>query len=292
MQKAVSLTDMEKEFLSSLLIDKKKKSGNKESKKCRKLKQKVLTVDMLCENPFKSQPREQQIQHSELERPEKQKERVDSGNRYINAHEVVVVPSRLKRLFVLLGTDLPRKRRERDMTRTSISKGSSAEYSKSASKEKSDKRSEMSIKSSKNDATSASSWDYDEGGFEHFDTWDVLRDEYARDFGFDCSYSDDDNDSESQDTDPHFAILGTSQDDESSSPHILSPPIMSSLFNFIPQKLSSENYWLKYSLLRDGAHLETLLRYVKAATNTIVAIQTVDGETVSFLNKDVLNFIP
>jgi hypothetical protein len=74
-----------------------------------------------------------------------------------------------------------------------------------------------------------------------------------------------------------FKILGTSADDLSCHPHVLSPPAMESLTAFIPDTLSDQNFWLKYSLVRDGASLWKMLRQVRASTNSILAIETTDG---------------
>ena len=136
--------------------------------------------------------------------------------------------------------------------------------------------------------TTASSWDLSDGGFDHYDTWGVLKDEYAQEFGFDYSERnhnqnvvgslDDNDDDDDDDVVTSFRILGTSADDLSAQPHVLSPPLMESLLSFLPETLSSgQNFWLKFSLVRDGSSIETLLRYVRAAPNTILAIETTDG---------------
>ena len=122
----------------------------------------------------------------------------------------------------------------------------------------------------------------DEAGVEHFDAWQVLKDEYAADFGLDFLPhggvripDDDDDDNEAE---HHtFRILGTSADDVAAHPHVLSPPLMDALLNFVPDHLQADNLWLKYSLIRDGASLDTLKRYVRASVNTILAIETTEG---------------
>ena len=114
-----------------------------------------------------------------------------------------------------------------------------------------------------------------------FFNWQVLKDEYAEDFGFDFSargvtsetiLADDDSAGNT------FSILGTSADDQSVQPHVLSPPLMDALVNFLPDECQGENFWLRYSLVRDGASLDTMRNYVKAATFTIIAIETPKGE--------------
>jgi len=94
--------------------------------------------------------------------------------------------------------------------------------------------------------------------------WSVLSDEYALGYGAGDTIS--------------FRILGTSADDSSCHPHVLSPPLMESLQNFLPVGASEQNFWLKYSLVRDGASLVSLLRQIRGAKNTLLAIETVDGE--------------
>ena len=140
------------------------------------------------------------------------------------------------------------------------------------------------VRRDKDDLSSASSWDLSEGGFDHYDAWAVLKDEYADDFGF--SYRDGmgaagalvpDSDEES-DSAHIFKIIGTSADDVAAHPHVLSPPLMDSLLSFVPDSLADQNFWLKFSLVRDGANLDILKRYVRAATNTILAIETTNGD--------------
>jgi TLD len=106
---------------------------------------------------------------------------------------------------------------------------------------------------------------------------------YAEEFGFD--FNDTDSSikatlaNEDDDCTAHvFKILGTSASDASSQPHVLSPPVMDSLLSFVPDSLSMENYWMKFSLIRDGASLYTLKQYVKAAPYTLLAIETTKGQ--------------
>lgn len=94
--------------------------------------------------------------------------------------------------------------------------------------------------------------------------WSVLSDEYSLGYG-------------AENTLP-FRILGTSADDSSCHPHVLSPPLMESLQNFFPAGASDQNYWLKYSMVRDGASLMSLLKHIRGAKNTVIAIETVEGE--------------
>eukprot|EP00977_Amphora_coffeiformis_P000398 scaffold108_cov162-Amphora_coffeaeformis.AAC.9 len=75
-----------------------------------------------------------------------------------------------------------------------------------------------------------------------------------------------------------FKILGTDAKDESSTPHVLSPPLMDSLQKFLPFNKQGENFWMKYSLIRDGASTHTFLRNARGSKYTILALETVDGE--------------
>lgn len=91
-----------------------------------------------------------------------------------------------------------------------------------------------------------------------------------------CSVDDDDDEGSGQRG--MFKILGTSADDTLATPHVLSPPLMDSLLNFVPEHLANDNFWLKFSLVRDGASLDILKRYCRAATHTVLAIETTNGE--------------
>jgi hypothetical protein len=118
------------------------------------------------------------------------------------------------------------------------------------------------------------SWDMESNDdfVEHYDAWNVLKDEYAVGYG-------------ANDTLP-FRILGTSADDVDAHPHVLSPPLMESLQNFFPYSISEDNFWMKYSLLRDGASMHSLLQHSRGAKYTIIAIETVDGEVFGSFTAD------
>lgn len=108
------------------------------------------------------------------------------------------------------------------------------------------------------------SWDLESSNSAAIDAWGVLEDEYAEGYG-------------ALNTLP-FRILGTSANDSACHPHVLSPPLMESLQNFLPPTVSENNFWLKYSLVRDGASLPSLLRNIRGTRRTIIAIETVEGE--------------
>jgi hypothetical protein len=74
-----------------------------------------------------------------------------------------------------------------------------------------------------------------------------------------------------------FKILGTSANDISCHPHVLSPPLMEGLQLFMPESLQDHHYWLKYSLVREGPSLLKMLRHCRASQHTILAIETTDG---------------
>jgi hypothetical protein len=122
-----------------------------------------------------------------------------------------------------------------------------------------------------------SSWGDSE--VDHFDAWQVLKDEYAGDFGFDYTIDGSmPNFDDDQLENPGFKILGTSADDTSAHPHVLSPPLIDAVTTFIPDHLQGQNLWLKYSLVRDGASLETFKQYARASKDTILAIETTKGD--------------
>lgn len=75
-----------------------------------------------------------------------------------------------------------------------------------------------------------------------------------------------------------FDILGTSQHDFNALPHVLSPPIMHTLQSSLPFCKRSESFWLKYSMVRDGASMSTFLDTLRESQYTLMAIETVDGE--------------
>jgi hypothetical protein len=118
---------------------------------------------------------------------------------------------------------------------------------------------------------------WEDEGMKHFDAWQVLKDEYAKDYGFDYT-PDGAFPAEEGEMEPNtFQILGTSAEDTSSHPHVLSPPLMDAIINFLPEHLRGQNMWMKYSLVRDGASLETFKQYSRASNETLLAIETTKG---------------
>jgi len=108
------------------------------------------------------------------------------------------------------------------------------------------------------------SWMEDWDNLDYYDAWKVVEDEYENGYGGGGTLP--------------FLILGTSADDVSAHPHVLSPPLMESLQAFFPFSKSGDNFFMKYSLVRDGASLDTFLKHARGAKYTILAIETIDGE--------------
>jgi hypothetical protein len=73
-------------------------------------------------------------------------------------------------------------------------------------------------------------------------------------------------------------ILGTSADDPAAEPHVLSPILMQSFQEHLPYSKRGESFWLKYSLVRDGASSISFLQHLRGSKYTLMAMETVDGE--------------
>lgn len=117
-----------------------------------------------------------------------------------------------------------------------------------------------------NDADSPS-WDMfseTEDDPTRMDSWNILKDEYANGYGGGNTLE--------------FMILGTDADDEASQPHVLSPPLMESLQAFMPLTKSGQNFYLKYSMVRDGASLHSFLKRARGVHYSVLALETIDGE--------------
>lgn len=83
-----------------------------------------------------------------------------------------------------------------------------------------------------------------------------------------------------------FFVIGTHRKDASCVPHVLAPPIMNALQKHLPTNCAESNFWLKYSLLRDGASTHSIESKTGLARNTILAIETLDGDVFgSFMIK-------
>ena len=98
---------------------------------------------------------------------------------------------------------------------------------------------------------------------DRINAWNVLNSDYDM-YGYGKGFE--------------FKILGTSADDVDSQPHVVSPPLLESLSQFLPYAFSQQNPWMKYSLIRDGASYFKLLQNVRGSKATLIALETVDGE--------------
>ena len=118
----------------------------------------------------------------------------------------------------------------------------------------------------------------------------ISRDEYEPNKDIDAENAN--SDSMTLMHHPHrpFKILGTSANDVSCHPHVMSPPLMESLLAFMPEELSNNNYWLKYSLVRDAGNLWTMLRHMRASNVTALAIETTDGHVFGSFTYDAWRF--
>ena len=75
----------------------------------------------------------------------------------------------------------------------------------------------------------------------------------------------------------NFFILGTHKRDKACVPHVLTPPLMNALQKHLPRRNAQSNFWLKYSLLRDGATMHALEAKAGLSRFNIVAIETLKG---------------
>ena len=74
-----------------------------------------------------------------------------------------------------------------------------------------------------------------------------------------------------------FSILGADDDDQL-HPRVLTPSMMEAFRGFLPYTVTDANFWLKFSVARDGASLSTLLATLRASTYTIIGVETSNGE--------------
>ncbi|KAL9190099.1 hypothetical protein ACHAXT_007310 [Thalassiosira profunda] len=63
-------------------------------------------------------------------------------------------------------------------------------------------------------------------------------------------------------------------------PHVLSPLLMKCLRDHLPYALREEQFWLKYSLVRDGASLDVIFQTMRHSQHAILAIETSAGEVL------------
>ncbi|GKY96964.1 hypothetical protein MPSEU_000655400 [Mayamaea pseudoterrestris] len=58
---------------------------------------------------------------------------------------------------------------------------------------------------------------------------------------------------------------------------VLTPSLMESLRSFFPYAIADQNFWLKYSMQRDGVSLPILLSKVRTSKYTVLGVETRDG---------------
>jgi len=74
--------------------------------------------------------------------------------------------------------------------------------------------------------------------------------------------------------------------------HILTKPLMDALRSNLPLTIMEQNYWLKYSLLRDGASFYNMLQRIKCSNRTIITIETMEGEIFGSFTSDIWKLNP
>lgn len=74
-----------------------------------------------------------------------------------------------------------------------------------------------------------------------------------------------------------FAILGTNNVNDM-EPRVFTPGMMEGLRGFMPLQLYDQNFWLRFSLSRDGGTLDTLLTTIRASPYTMIGVETDHGE--------------
>lgn len=66
--------------------------------------------------------------------------------------------------------------------------------------------------------------------------------------------------------------------DDQRQQRVLSPINMESLQYFFPFSKAEDNFWLRYSMVRDGGSIQTFLEHAGRSKYSILAIETTDGE--------------
>jgi len=75
-----------------------------------------------------------------------------------------------------------------------------------------------------------------------------------------------------------YAILGARPDDADTDNYVLTPPIMDQLRQKLPQSVKNDNFWLKYSLSKDGASVRAMVEKMRNSSRSILCIETMQGE--------------
>ena len=74
-----------------------------------------------------------------------------------------------------------------------------------------------------------------------------------------------------------YPIIGVSDEIKDTS-RVLSPAMIDSLRNFLPFGTAEDNFWLKYSMSRDGASLDAMYHSIRQSPKTLLTIETFTGE--------------
>lgn len=74
------------------------------------------------------------------------------------------------------------------------------------------------------------------------------------------------------------SVVGTSSKDDSVHPRVLNLQIMDALQEHLPYSKRGQLFWLRYSMVRDGASMHTLVNNTAGSTHNLIAIETMDGE--------------
>ena len=62
------------------------------------------------------------------------------------------------------------------------------------------------------------------------------------------------------------------------NPRVFTPGVMEALRGFMPMKVMDHNFWLRFSLARDGTSFTKLLASIRASAFTLIGIETDRGE--------------
>ena len=109
---------------------------------------------------------------------------------------------------------------------------------------------------------------------------------------------DDDTEEETPDDDlddelnATFCVLAYSIEELLENPPILSPPIMDALRAFLPFAVQHDNFWLKYSMVRDGASFFTLLNKIRNSARTILVVETDQGDVFGSFTSSPWRILP
>eukprot|EP00553_Chaetoceros_curvisetus_P014622 CAMPEP_0204652458 /NCGR_PEP_ID=MMETSP0718-20130828/14559_1 /ASSEMBLY_ACC=CAM_ASM_000674 /TAXON_ID=230516 /ORGANISM="Chaetoceros curvisetus" /LENGTH=532 /DNA_ID=CAMNT_0051676415 /DNA_START=288 /DNA_END=1886 /DNA_ORIENTATION=+ len=289
MCREISVSDIEKVVLTSLFIDSCPARKNSSSDESHDESHSVLTDEMLLSTPF-SHPLDKKVKIREanydLFKKSEDLSHIKEQETIKKDHKQPIKSQSERPPFVWRrkGTIGKAKEQEHECTRRNSIEGRVSPRlislrDRCETESSNGIKTDMEVRNEDLDRFSSTSLSSrDENEVPQFDSWQVLNDEYAQDFGFDYRPDVDATANDDEQKVPSFQILGTSADDATAQPHVLSPPLMESLLNFVPEALSCENYWLKYSLVRDGASLDTLKNYTHATPQTIIAILTMSGD--------------